>query len=709
MSIASYTSAKPTNADAVIFPRAEIGDHVASFSEALYRRSLSVILLAMALSGCAAHRIPECLPGAHASIAMRCQQPKNARWLVQRRIAALPPTSIGLALSGGGSKSAPFALGVLEGLNESGVLNHVDYISSVSGGSYAALYLYSRWYAAFMHVDHALDRRSEFFWDCLPAETLSVFTPDGVPPWSRAQPFGRCPASEETEGAYWPIEPGDYSHDPLREASHLRGYQDVLSSSFAYDNDVNSPIELRKVRLGVARLVAVNCLLLGLPNFIANSIFDWRLDMSPSKEVYDSGIVRTYARDASYLREKGEAKPNRPPGGEESPARLTFPALQSLYAAGRTAPCTSIQRAHGLCPVPYWIINATAGTSRTNLRLVDSTRFRAENNDFEFTPDGYGSGAYGWESWGAREMEPRLTVPDAVGISAAFFDSQQRQEGGPFRPTVNLLLHAANLDWGSDIPNYRQTRAQYVHRLYVHNALPWPLYLFYHEAGDQRALRIHLSDGGQTENLGVYALLRRGVRDIIVVDGGSDEKYQFGDWCDLQRQLRDEVLQLDLGQDAEGKPLWNASKCRGGNDPYHIRDNLPAMVLRGRICPAAQPLCPDASAVARLYIIKSVLNFKLSSKDGVNLEEAIKLARGHELSFTQCAPGIDTYPCEVIAYIAKYRPQQFPEDGTTTITLNSNAYIYGAYKELGRYYARHLVMAPEGATLPLTLSGGWTQ
>ncbi|HZQ45980.1 MAG TPA: patatin-like phospholipase family protein, partial [Verrucomicrobiae bacterium] len=42
----------------------------------------------------------------------------------------------GLALSGGGIRSATFNLGLLQGLNLSGILEHVDYLSTVSGGGY---------------------------------------------------------------------------------------------------------------------------------------------------------------------------------------------------------------------------------------------------------------------------------------------------------------------------------------------------------------------------------------------------------------------------------------------------------------------------------------------------------------------------------------------------------------------------------------------
>ena len=49
-----------------------------------------------------------------------------------------PERLVGLALSGGGIRSNAFQLGILAGLFEAGALKYIDYISSVSGGTWAA-------------------------------------------------------------------------------------------------------------------------------------------------------------------------------------------------------------------------------------------------------------------------------------------------------------------------------------------------------------------------------------------------------------------------------------------------------------------------------------------------------------------------------------------------------------------------------------------
>jgi len=51
---------------------------------------------------------------------------------------------LGLALSGGGIRSATFNLGLLQGLHRIGLLMHVDYLSTVSGGGYIGGF-WSRW------------------------------------------------------------------------------------------------------------------------------------------------------------------------------------------------------------------------------------------------------------------------------------------------------------------------------------------------------------------------------------------------------------------------------------------------------------------------------------------------------------------------------------------------------------------------------------
>ena len=53
------------------------------------------------------------------------------------------PRHLGLAISGGGIRSATFSLGIIQYLAGRGILKHVDYLSTVSGGGYIGSWLYS--------------------------------------------------------------------------------------------------------------------------------------------------------------------------------------------------------------------------------------------------------------------------------------------------------------------------------------------------------------------------------------------------------------------------------------------------------------------------------------------------------------------------------------------------------------------------------------
>ncbi|MDB5299059.1 MAG: Patatin [Phycisphaerales bacterium] len=70
--------------------------------------------------------------------------PHDGRQSAPDQFAAMPRDKnevfVGLALSGGGSRSANFGAACMFQLQRTGLLQHVDYISSVSGGSVAAAY-----------------------------------------------------------------------------------------------------------------------------------------------------------------------------------------------------------------------------------------------------------------------------------------------------------------------------------------------------------------------------------------------------------------------------------------------------------------------------------------------------------------------------------------------------------------------------------------
>src|SRR5690606_21801399 len=59
--------------------------------------------------------------------------------------------------------------------------------------------------------------------------------------------------------------------------------------------------------------------------------------------------------------------------------------------------------------------------------------------------------------------------------------------------------------------------------------------------------QIHLSDGGHFENLGLYELVRRHCRYIIVSDCGADQHHQFNDLANAVRRIREDFgVEIEL-------------------------------------------------------------------------------------------------------------------------------------------------------------------
>ena len=67
--------------------------------------------------------------------------PLDDGWSERVKRGRTPSNLVGIALSGGGIRSATFNLGVLQGLQELDLLRHVDYLSTVSGGGFIGSWL----------------------------------------------------------------------------------------------------------------------------------------------------------------------------------------------------------------------------------------------------------------------------------------------------------------------------------------------------------------------------------------------------------------------------------------------------------------------------------------------------------------------------------------------------------------------------------------
>jgi hypothetical protein len=686
----------------------------------IWKQSMSVMLVGIMLlfAGCTTQP----LPGAIDSNSYFAQG-------VEARIRGnngIPPT-VGLALAGGGTKAANFSIGVLQGLTETGVMERVDVISTVSGGGYGALWYFSRLLnpegnpqTASVPLSSGF-LASKFFQDCLPikyveyyADSANISSVGSRESYSSTNPiWSGCPRSATN---YDVNSNSRFHSDPVRYQNHLRGYQDLFGSNapFRYNETTRKKLQ---VYLDYAGLSALTLGAMAI-NVVPNLVFDWEIPLSPSRRRYEAGIVRTFGATPHNCNKLSVAcSEDTRPLGDEAWVRndLTFSLLRQQYEKGA---------------VPLWVINATAGENRSWL-YFDGTpeQKRFQLTAFEFSPYGSGSGLFRYSTNQLDDLRPW----QAVTSSAAFLDSQQKVLK-KWLAIANPALKLTTLDWGRSVPNPHISLAENI----FHKLLPFPLYLLHGRAGDSADdfVNIRLSDGGQSENLGVYALVQRKLEDVIVSDHSADRSGSMADLCRLKYGLlRDqgpEPLYVYFPGLANLDQVCNQDLELG----YDIFRWDHPIVLgcitsnpRDVICSGA--LNAERPHFQRLYLIKpalpsaqshDALGRKLEAvgrdcRSGTNTASCKAAVVGHCHQFlagdshSRHIVGVASRPeswplendvsCELISFmmINAFNKGGFddedlcpyvPQNGTAAITADSSPFLFGAYRDLGSYYATQL-------------------
>ena len=425
-------------------------------------------------------------------------------------------SKIGVALEGGGSKAAPFALGTLAGLQELGLLSdRVGAISSISGGSYAGSYYFNRLYDRYVVPGSNPGEPEDWFRSCIPdyfidssrfelikdqAEDVRCWERRG----SRDRGYNAFARPYEFLGHVW------MNHDLLRgdTPGNLSTIEDLRVPEFG----------------NLSLLVAETAASIPL-QFLARTMFRWPINSAPSKLAYKLGLERQYGYSPHDWHEAGNTDiAHFVETVTERRKTRTVGSLKALEKIG----------------APFWIIGTTAPSAISGIQwLVPSPRDPVRQQ-FELSWNGYGSGTYGYALMPPDAQFDFLgrnangmPILDAVTDSAAFFDEDQTQiSRQPFRLLAGVGLHFLNITWFSEIRNYNVSDES---RSFA-KLLPWPAYLAMSTAGQQSPY-IHLQDGGNAENTGILPLLRRGYKTIVYAHGTQDDKARWESICHLKNQL----------------------------------------------------------------------------------------------------------------------------------------------------------------------------
>lgn len=185
---------------------------------------------------------------------------------------------------------------------------------------------------------------------------------------------------------------------------------------------------------------------------------------------------------------------------------------------------------------PYHIVN-------TNIQLTGShvEKYRARAGDnFIFSPLFTGSNATGFVPT-KDHLNGNMNLATAMAISGAAVDPNTYLTRS--KP-LTFVMTLFNLRLGYWLRNPRHPAW-----LGPLSRPRWYWYLFremFANGLHENQWHVHLSDGGHFENLGLYELIRRRCKKIIVSDAGADPDWTFED---LARVI--ELVRVDFGAKIE--------------------------------------------------------------------------------------------------------------------------------------------------------------
>jgi hypothetical protein len=176
-----------------------------------------------------------------------------------------------------------------------------------------------------------------------------------------------------------------------------------------------------------------------------------------------------------------------------------------------------------------------------------------------------------------------ISIGTAAAVSGAAVSPNM---GYSSSPVLSLLLTVFNVRlgwwlgnpgvWGSD--TYRLAEPRFSLRPLIAEALGMT---------DDQSPYVYLSDGGHFENLGLFEMVLRRCRLIVISDAGADPNYQFEDLGNAVRKIR-----IDLGIPIEFAHMPIHDRGKGDEDA-----GCYCALGRIRYCEIDGPTAPDGIIV----------------------------------------------------------------------------------------------------------------
>lgn len=199
--------------------------------------------------------------------------------------------------------------------------------------------------------------------------------------------------------------------------------------------------------------------------------------------------------------------------------------------------------------VPLHLINATVNLVGTS----DLAWAQRKAEGFTFSPLFCGGWRVGYVPTAGYAGNRGPSLATAMAISGAAFNPNMGYHSSPL---VTLIMTLFNVRLGWWLPNPKYERSAFKQKVckWFHVSLQnlmskksprialWPLIHEMLGGTDDTTSYIELTDGGHFENLGLYEMVLRRCKRIIVIDAGADPKCEFEDLGNALRKI-----EIDLG------------------------------------------------------------------------------------------------------------------------------------------------------------------
>ena len=447
----------------------------------------------------------------------------------------------GIALSGGGIRSATINMGFLKTLHRFGILQKADYLSSVSGGGYTHAYVQTTAKKsgdlahAFSeeHTD-AMRQHGEYltpgkgFWKTGNTFLLAVAY---FISWcmSMISPLIIVGIGYYVYGILanlFESNPFSGTAMPASEVARLATYAVVaiFGVHFLTNIYLNFSLSVSKVFNKLETVLAALVLL----------VYVWLIIADMGSLGYTDGIPAALLKIATLFVLGFYINPNA-----ISFHRYYRKQLADMYlrfAPGyKNIPLRDLFDAQSNDPkqfvAPYPLINTCLNLQNP---AGDDKFMGAKASDyFLLSPLFCGSKLTGYVPTTFYDDYRNMTLPAAVTISAAAVNPGLGMYSSKL---LSILITLANARLGFWVSNPLVLKKTY-------DLVWWPIYFFRELLGriGTNNTMVNISDGGHIENLGVYELLRRGCRLIVAVDAGEDKIYTFADLNNLLIRARNEL------------------------------------------------------------------------------------------------------------------------------------------------------------------------